>query len=95
VVTTARERRRKDRARRAASRRLPPVRVGGGRRLQTGGRASPVRLVGVGSFAQGVARRSESRRQSHGLRRVWGMVAGVLTVAVLVLWIIARVAGHL
>jgi hypothetical protein len=94
-VTTARERRRKDRERRAASRRLPPVRSHGGRRLQTGGRPTAVRMVGVGQFAQGVARRSEKRRQSHGLRRVGGAIGGALVFVVLILWIVARVAGHL
>ncbi|HXQ60786.1 MAG TPA: hypothetical protein VN796_00560 [Acidimicrobiales bacterium] len=94
-MTTARERRRKDRERRAAARRLPPVRVRGGGRLQRRGRPAPVRMVGVGQFAQGVARRTERRRRSHGLRRVGGVVIGASVAVVLVLWIIARVAGHL
>jgi len=54
-----------------------------------------VRVVGVGQFAQGISRRTDTRRQSHGLRRVGGVVAGVAAAAVLVLWIVARVAGHL
>jgi hypothetical protein len=52
-------------------------------------------MVGVGQFAQGVARRSEKRRQSHGLRRVGGAIGGALVFVVLILWIVARVAGHL
>jgi hypothetical protein len=94
-VTTPRERRRKERQRRAASRRLPPVHVPSGARLATGGRARPVRVVGVGQFAQGMARRSEKRRQTHGLRRLGGVLGGALVTLVLVLWIVARVAGHL
>jgi hypothetical protein len=54
-----------------------------------------VRVVGVGQFAQGISRRTDTRRQSHGLRRVGGVVTGVAAAAVLVLWIVARVAGHL
>jgi hypothetical protein len=87
-----RERRRKERERRAASRRLPPVRGNPGRRIQTGGRPAPVRVVGVGQFAQGVSRRRRPFRPGH---RVGGAVIGVVTAAVLVLWIIARIAGHL
>jgi hypothetical protein len=52
-------------------------------------------MVGVGQFAQGVARRTEQRRRSHGLRRVGGAVTGALITVVVVLWIVARVAGHL
>jgi len=52
-------------------------------------------MVGVGQFAQGVSRRRGRSRQSHGLRRVGGVVTGVVVAAVLVLWIVARVAGHL
>jgi len=70
------------------------VRGRAGRRLQTGGRPSPVRMVGVGQFAQGMARRSDARRTTHGLRRLRGAIAGGLVAAVLVLWIIARIAGH-
>ncbi|HVC70557.1 MAG TPA: hypothetical protein VNC61_09930 [Acidimicrobiales bacterium] len=89
------DRHRKQRQRRAASRRLPPVRGQGGRRIQTGGRARPVRMVGVGQFAQGVARRRARRRPAHGLRRFVGVAVGVLVALVVVLWIVARVAGHL
>ncbi|MGH9018333.1 MAG: hypothetical protein ACRDY1_11350, partial [Acidimicrobiales bacterium] len=88
-----RERRRLERRRRAASRRLPPVHGGG--HLATGGRARPVRMVGVGQFARGMARRQERRTQAHGWRRVAGAVAGVLIGLVVVLWVVARVAGHL
>jgi hypothetical protein len=94
-VTTARQRRSKARARRAAARRLPPVRGRGGRRFQTGGRPGAVRLVGVGAFAQGMARRADGRRRTHGLRRLRGAIAGGLVAVVAVLWIIARLAGHL
>jgi hypothetical protein len=94
-VTTPREHKRKERERRAAARRLPPVHVPAGARLQTGGRARPVRVVGVGQFAQGMARRSEKRRQTHGLRRVASVIGGVLITILLVLFIIGRVAGHL
>jgi hypothetical protein len=89
------EHRRKERERRAAARRLPPLRGRGGRRLPTGGRASPVRMVGVGQFAQGIARRSEQRRQTHGLRRVAGVIGGALITILLLLFIIGRLAGHL
>jgi len=51
-------------------------------------------MVGVGQFAQGMARRSDARRTTHGLRRLRGAIAGGLVAAVLVLWIIARIAGH-
>jgi hypothetical protein len=94
-MTTRRERRRKDRQRRAAARRLPPLRGQRGARLPTGGRARPVRMVGVGQFAQGMSRRRGSRRPPHGLRRVAGVVTGALIALVFVLWIAARVAGHL
>jgi hypothetical protein len=94
-VAAGRDRRRKERQRRAASRRLPPVRVHGGARLQTGGRPRPVRVVGVGQFAQGIARRRAPRSDARGLRRVGGIVVSVLVAVVLVLWIVARVAGHL
>ena len=94
-MTTARQRRRKDRERRAASRRLPPVRGRGGRRLATGGRMGAVRLVGVGSFAEGVARRTDTRRRRRGWSRVGGVVMGLAAAVVGALWIIARVAGHL
>lgn len=88
------EQRRKDRQRRAAARRLPPVpgHVGG---LSTGGRARPVRVVGVGQFARGMARRRDTRRRAHGWRRVGGAVGAVLVGAVLLLVLIARLAGHL
>jgi hypothetical protein len=56
---------------------------------------APVRMVGVGQFAQGVARRSEKRRPTHGWRRVGSVISGALITAVFVLWIVARVAGHL
>jgi hypothetical protein len=94
-MTTARERRRKNRERRAASRRLPPLRGHGGGRLPTGGRARPVRMVGVGQFAQGISRRRSDRRPSHGLRRVGGVITGAVIALVFVLWIAARVGGHL
>jgi len=94
-MTTARERRRKSRERRAASRRLPPVPGHLGGRLATGGRARPVRMVGVGSFAQGLDRRRAGRRPRHGVRRLGGAVASVLIGLVFVLWIAARLAGHL
>jgi hypothetical protein len=94
-VTTARERRRKNRQRRAASRRLPPLPGHVTGRLQTGGRPRPVRVVGVGQFAQGVARRRGDRRRRHGLRRLGGVVTGALIALVFVLWIAARLAGHL
>jgi hypothetical protein len=96
-VTTARQRgqqRRKDRQRRAAARRLPPVHGNPGR-LSTGGRARPVRVVGVGRFAEGMARRSDTRRRSHGWRRVSGAIGAFLVGAVLLLVLIARLAGHL
>jgi hypothetical protein len=93
-VTTARERKRKERERRAASRRLPPLRGRGGPRLQTG-RGRPVRMVGIGQFSEGMARRGERRRQTHGWRRVGGVITAVLATAVLVLVLIGRVAGHL
>jgi len=54
-----------------------------------------VRVVGVGQFAQGVARRRAPRREARGLRRVASIVVSVLVVLVFVLWIAARVAGHL
>jgi hypothetical protein len=96
-VTTARrrgEQRRKDRQRRAAARRLPPVHGNVGR-LSTGARARPVRVVGVGQFAQGMARRSDARRRVHGWRRVGGTIGAVLVGVVLLLVIIGRLAGHL
>jgi Co/Zn/Cd efflux system component len=52
-------------------------------------------MVGVGQFAQGMARRTEQRRQTHGWRRVGGVITAVLATVVLVLVIIGRVAGHL
>jgi hypothetical protein len=52
-------------------------------------------MVGVGQFADGVARRSERGRQTHGMRRIWSVVSGALITLVLVLWIVARVAHHL
>jgi hypothetical protein len=52
-------------------------------------------MVGVGQFARGVARRSEAGRRTHGLRRVRAAVGGALVAVVLVLWVIARLAGHL
>jgi len=52
-------------------------------------------LVGVGQFAQGVARRRAPRRDARGLRRVGGIVVSALVALVVVLWIVARVAGHL
>jgi hypothetical protein len=97
-VTTARERRqhrRKERQRRAASRRLPPVRSTGGRRLQSGGRPQAVRMVGVGQFARGVARRTDAHRRPRGWRRVGSVITGALAAVVFVLWIIARVTRHL
>jgi hypothetical protein len=63
--------------------------------MQTRGRPAPVRMVGVGRFAEGLGRRAERRRQSHGLRRVGGVIVGALVALVVVLWIFARVAGHL
>jgi hypothetical protein len=56
---------------------------------------APVRMVGVGQFAEGVVRRTDRKRQRHGLRRVGGAIGGALVAVVAVLWIIARVAGHL
>jgi hypothetical protein len=52
-------------------------------------------MVGVGQFAQGISRRRGDRRPSHGLRRVGGIVTGALIALVFVLWIAARVGGHL
>ena len=52
-------------------------------------------MVGVGQFANGVARRSRTRPPSHGLRRVRGVVAGTMIALIFILWIVARVAGHL
>lgn len=52
-------------------------------------------MVSVGRFAQGVTRRRGVGRRSHGLRRVAGIVTGALITLVFVLWIAARVAGHL
>ncbi len=52
-------------------------------------------MVGVGQFAEGVARRNQKRPQSHGLRRVRGMVVSTLIALVFILWIVARLAGHL
>ncbi len=52
-------------------------------------------MVGVGQFATGVSRRRGRHRESHGLRRLGGAVTGVVVAAVFVLWIVARVAGHL
>ncbi len=94
-MASSSDRRRKERERRAASRRLPAVRGHKGRGLQTGGRPRSVRMVGVGQFAEGLARRRAPHRQAHGLRRVGGIVAGIAVGVVIVLWVIARVAGHL
>jgi Co/Zn/Cd efflux system component len=52
-------------------------------------------MVGVGQFAEGLARRRAPHRQAHGLRRIGGIVAGIAVGVVIVLWVIARVAGHL
>jgi hypothetical protein len=52
-------------------------------------------MVGVGQFARGVARRNQAGRRTHGVRRVRAVVGGLLVAVVLVLWIIARLAGHL
>jgi hypothetical protein len=52
-------------------------------------------MVGVGQFADGVARRSARGRQTHGMRRVGSVVSGALLTLVLVLWIVARLAHHL
>jgi hypothetical protein len=57
-----------------------------------GGRA--VRVVGVGQFAQGISRRSDEGRRQHGLRRVGSVLVGIAAAVVLVLWIVARAAGH-
>jgi hypothetical protein len=52
-------------------------------------------MVGVGQFAQGMARRRGDGRRRHGLRRVLSVITGALIALVFVLWIAARVAGHL
>jgi hypothetical protein len=50
-------------------------------------------MVGVGQFADGLARHTAVRRR--GGRRVVAVIGGVLAGIVLVLFVIARVAGHL
>jgi hypothetical protein len=52
-------------------------------------------MVGVGQFAEGLARRRAPHRQAHDLRRAGGIVASIAVGVVIVLWVIARVAGHL
>lgn len=81
-------RRRKNRRRRAAARRLTPIRGEAARRLRTRGRA--VRLVGLGSFAQGMARRSASPKS-----RVASWSLAAVPVVVLVVWVVARLTRHL
>lgn len=83
-------RRSKARQRRAAARRLVPIRGRAGRRLQQAGLRSG-RVVGVGQFAQGLTRRATN--SSGGRLRRWLFAA--IPVAVLVIWIAARLTRHL
>ena len=85
-------RKRAARRRRAAERRLTPIRGRAARRLRTGG--GPQRVVGLAQFAEGVARKAarSSRPSRSGVTR-WLLAA--LPVAVVVLWAVARLTRHL
>jgi len=70
------------------------VRGHGGGGLATGGRARPQRVVSVGRFADGLSRRRR-RRAPTRLGRVGGVVLGVLVALLVILFVAARLAGHL
>jgi len=92
-VRPARQRRRKERRARAAARRLPPVHGHPGS-LPTGGHAAPVRVVGIGRFAEGVVRQSHARPRRGGRR--WVAVATTVLIVVLAaLFLVGRLVGHL
>jgi len=90
-VASARSKRNKDRRLRAAHRRLQPIRGARGRSLQHR-RLSAPRVVSLSQFAGGLT--GQSRRWLPRSRaKAWALSA--LPVAVVVIWVLARVSRHL
>ena len=76
---------------RAARRRLQPIRGARGRSLEhTAARRAP-RVVGLGQFAEGLTGPETTVAAAHVGSRAWLLSA--LPVVVLVIWVVARVAG--
>jgi len=86
-----RSKRNKERASRAARRRLEPIRGARGRSLAHTRLAAP-RVVGLSQFARGLTGPSR-RLQPRSRVRAW--ILSAIPVVVLVIWVVARIARHL
>jgi len=90
-VGSARSNRTKARERRAAGRRLQPIRGARGRSLQHR-RLSAPRVVGLDRFAEGL---TGPRRRWRPRSRLQAALLSALPFAVLVIWVVARLSRHL
>ena len=80
----------KDRERKAAAQRLTPIRGQAGRRLRHSGLRSG-RVVGLSQFAQGIERTRSSRPRN----RVASWALAALPMAIVIIWVVARMTRHL
>jgi hypothetical protein len=88
---SARSNHRKERERRAASRRLEPIRGARGRSLQHR-RLGGGRVVGLGQFAEGLTRHDGRRKPRSGLV-TWALAA--VPFVILLIFVVARLTRHL